>query len=41
MNQLDVRNADLGELSFVDTLIVTLIVNDSTRAPASFPDPMP
>lgn len=39
MNQLDVRNADLGELSFVDTFIVTLIVNDSTRAPASFPNP--
>lgn len=39
MNQLDVRNADLGELSFVDTIIVTLIVNDSTRASASFPNP--
>ena len=39
MNQLDVRNADLGELSFDDTTIVTLIVNDSTRTSASFPDP--
>lgn len=39
MNQLDVRNADLGELSFDDTIIVTLIVNDSTRTSASFPNP--
>ena len=39
LNQLDVRNADLGEMSFVDTIIVTLIVNDSTRASALFPDP--
>ena len=39
MNQLDVRNADLGELSFEDATIATLIVNDSTRTPASFPTP--
>ena len=39
MNQLDVRNADLGELNFDDTIIVTLIVNDSTRTSASFPNP--
>ena len=39
MNQLDVRNSDLSGSSFVDTTIVTLIVNDSTRVPPSFPDP--
>ena len=39
INQLDLRGTDLSESSFVDTTVVTLIVNDSTRVPPSFPNP--
>lgn len=39
MNQIDVRGADLRDLRFEDTTIVTLIADDSTRVPASMPIP--
>ena len=39
MNQIDVRGADLRDLRFEDTTIVTLIADDSTRVPASMPAP--
>ena len=39
MNQFNVRGADLRALRFVDTTIVTLIVDHSTRVPDSFPAP--
>ena len=39
MNQIDVRGADLRDLRFEDTTIVTLIADHSTRVPASMPVP--
>ena len=39
MNQIDVRGADLRDLHFEDTTIVTLIADHSTRVPASMPVP--
>lgn len=39
MNQFDVRGADLRSMSFVDATIVTLLADDSTRVPPSFPAP--
>ena len=39
VNQLDVRGADLSELRFADSVIMTLIANDATRVSETFPDP--
>ena len=39
INQFNARGADLRALRFVDTTIVTLIADDSTRVPVSFPAP--
>ena len=39
VNQLDVRGADLSELRFTDSMIMTLIANDATRVSETFPDP--
>ena len=39
MNQFDTRGADLRALRFEDTMIATLITDDSTRVPASMPVP--
>ena len=40
VNQLDVRGADLRELNFDSTTIVTLVVDEATLVPASLPVPM-
>ncbi len=39
MNQLDIRGSDIRELTFAGSTIVTLVVDDATRVPASIPDP--
>ena len=39
VNQLDIRGADLQELTFRNTTVVTLIVDETARVPASFPTP--
>ena len=39
VNQLDIRGADLQELTFRDTTVVTLIVDEAARVPPSFPTP--
>ena len=39
MSQFDVRGTDLRALRFVETTVVTLIADHSTRVPVSFPAP--
>lgn len=39
VNQLDVRGADLQELTFKDATVVTLIVDETVRVSPSFPTP--
>ena len=39
VNQLDIRGADLQYLAFESTTIGTIIVDEATRVPASFPAP--
>ena len=39
VNQLDIRGADLQELTFRNATVVTLIVDETTRVPPSFPTP--
>ncbi len=39
VNQLDVRGADLQDLTFVSATVTTLIVDETTRVPPSLPVP--
>ena len=39
VNQLDIRGADLHELTFTNSTVVTLIVDETARVPPSFPTP--
>lgn len=39
MNQLDIRGSDIREMTFAGSTVVTLVVDDATRVPVSFPDP--
>ena len=39
VNQIDIRGADLRELTFEECVLVTAIVDDSTRVPSTFPIP--
>lgn len=40
VNQLDIRDADLSDLTFESTSVRTLVVHDTTRVPPSFPVPV-
>ena len=40
VNQLDIRGADLSDLTLESTSIRTLVVHDTTRVPPSFPVPV-
>ena len=39
VSQIDIRGADLRELTFEECALVTAIVDDSTRVPSTFPIP--
>lgn len=39
MNQLDIRGSDIRALTFAESTIVTLVVDDVTCVPVSLPDP--